>query len=106
MVAGSYGRVSQCSQDLRWNQDRSLQGIAILHEHAQSTYFASSLSGTQNFTQMKQKVEATGHQFMTCSALCQDGLSHIFDESIRQTLQKQVDLHIKKKEEEKFCQLI
>lgn len=56
--------------------------------------------------QMKQKIQATGHQFMTCSALCQDGLSRIFDESIRQTLEKRVTTQIKKKEEERFCQLI
>ena len=46
---------------------------------------------------MKQKIEATGNQFMTCSALCQDGLSNIFDESIRKTMQKRGEVQIKKK---------
>lgn len=55
---------------------------------------------------MKSKVEAAGCQLMTCSALCQDGLSQVFNESIRLVMKKKVSSIIKKKEEGSICQLI
>lgn len=55
---------------------------------------------------MKNKVEAAGCQLMMCSALCQDGLSHIFNESIRLVMRRKVSSIVKKKNEESLCQLI
>jgi hypothetical protein len=55
---------------------------------------------------MKSKIEATGHRLMSCSALCQDGLTDIFNESIKLIMKKRLDGRIKKKEEAALCQLI
>ena len=58
--------------------------------------------------QMRSKIAATGHQFLMCSALCQDGLTHVFDESIRQTIRKRFEVGRmrKKKDQDAKCQLI
>jgi hypothetical protein len=55
---------------------------------------------------MKSKIEATGHKLLTCSALNQDNLNHVFTEAIREILQTRFKLKRKKKEEDSNCSLI
>jgi hypothetical protein len=37
---------------------------------------------------MKSKIEAAGHKLLTCSALSQDNLNHVFTEAIKEILNR------------------
>ena len=54
---------------------------------------------------MKNKIEATGHKLLICSALSQDGLNHVFTEAIRSIINRREPPR-RKKEEDSTCALI
>ena len=106
MATLSQRSMSKCYGPLHWNQEWSLQRRTILYQHEKQTNNSSLLSRKYVIRKMKTKVEAAGYRLMMCSALCQDGLNEIFNESIRLTMRKRFDGRIKRKQEEKMCQLI
>jgi len=54
---------------------------------------------------MRKKIEATGCQFYTCSALTQDDLRNVFDRAIGGVLERNGLIRVKAKKESE-CQLI
>ena len=55
---------------------------------------------------MRSKVEATGHEMFTCSALTSDGVNEAFTSAIQRIIKRKDMLKTMKKIEETGCQLI